>query len=498
VALIDDIAGDFRWPRDVAWHGQPPLPLAAAMAHAGVPAVSVAVITGGEVSETAAWGVACAGESPAATAGTLFQAASISKPVAAACALRLVADGAFGLDEPVDERLRSWQVPANGTWRPRLTVRQLLSHTAGLTASAFPGYPPGAAIPSLTDVLAGRGNTLPVRVSSLPGAQFSYSGGGYCVLQQLLTDVTGLPFPELATELVLGPAGMLDSAYAQPLPAGRQGIAAAGHRNGPAPVAGRWHVYPEMAAAGLWSTPADLARFAIAIQRSLAAGASDGAGPSAGAGGGSDAGGALLPAELAALMIEPAAPNVRCGLGLFSEGSGGSLRFGHTGGNEGFTCEMAGYAGAGIGAVVMTNADAGLPLVKGVLAAIARAGDWPGYPEGTARPPTAGTAADPAGAAVAAGLDESRAGIALAGDYELGETLIRVREQDGLLTLQAGQQPPVELVPSGAGRWAALELNLEVRLGDGGAGESRPELVLRQDAPFTTEAMAIRRVGQAG
>src|ERR1022692_359762 len=222
VALIDDMAGDFRWPSDVAWHGQPALPLAAAMAHAGVPAVSVAVITGGEVSETAALGVACAGGSPAATPGTLFQAASISKPVAAACTLRLVANGAFGLDEPVDELLRSWQVPANGAWRPRLTVRQLLSHTAGLTVSAFPGYPPGAAIPSLTDVLAGRGNTLPVRVASLPGVQFSYSGGGYCVLQQLLTDVTGLPFPELATELVLGPAGMLDSAYAQPLPAGRQ------------------------------------------------------------------------------------------------------------------------------------------------------------------------------------------------------------------------------------------------------------------------------------
>jgi CubicO group peptidase (beta-lactamase class C family) len=309
------------------------------------------------------------------------------------------------------------------------------------------------------------------------------------VLQQLLTDVTGLPFPELARELVLGPAGMLDSAYAQPLPAGRQRLAAAGHRNGPAPVAGRWHVYPEMAAAGLWSTPADLARFAVAIQRSLAAGgvgASDGAGASAGAGGGANAGGALLPAELAALMIEPAAPNVRCGLGLFSEGSGGSLRFGHTGGNEGFVCEMTGYAGAGIGAVVMTNADAGVPLVKGVLAAIARASDWPGYP--------AGTAAVSAGAAV----EESGAGIALAGDYELGETLIRVREQDGLLTLQAGQQPPVELVPSGAGRWAALELNLEVRLGGDGAGGSGPELVLRQDAPFTTEAMAIRRAGQAG
>jgi CubicO group peptidase (beta-lactamase class C family) len=497
VTLIDDMAGDFRWPRDVAWHGQPALPLGTAMTHAGVPAVSVAVITGGEVSETAAWGVACAGESPAATPGTLFQAASISKPVAAACTLRLVADGAFGLDEPVDELLRSWQVPANGTWRPRLTVRQLLSHTAGLTVSAFPGYPPGTAIPSLTDVLAGRGNTLPVRVASLPGVQFSYAGGGYCVLQQLLTDVTGLPFPELARELVLGPAGMLDSAYAQPLPAGQQRLAAAGHRNGPAPVAGRWHVYPEMAAAGLWSTPADLARFALAIQRSLAAG-SAGAGASASAGGGADAGGALLPAELAALMIEPAAPNVRCGLGLFSEGSGGSLRFGHTGGNEGFVCEMTGYATGGIGAVVMTNADLGVPLVKGVLAGIARAGDWPGYPAGAARPPAAGTAAVPADAAVAAGEEARRAGIALAGDYELGETLIRVREQDGLLTLQAGQQPPVALVPSGAGRWAALELNLEVRLGGAGAGGSRPELVLRQDAPFTTEAMAIRQADQAG
>jgi hypothetical protein len=258
-------------------------------------------------------------------------------------------------------------------------------------------------------------------------------------------------------------------------------------------VAGRWHVYPEMAAAGLWSTPADLARFALAIQRSLAAGSAG-----AGAGGGAGAGRALLPAELAALMIEPAAPNVRCGLGLFSEGSGGSLRFGHTGGNEGFVCEMTGYAGAGIGAVVMTNADVGGPLVKGMLAGIAQAGDWPGYPAGAARPSAAGTAAVPAGAAVAAGEEARRAGIALAGDYELGETLIRVREQDGLLTLQAGQQPPVELVPSGAGRWAALELNLEVRLRGDGAGESRPELMLRQDAPFTTDAMAIRRAGHAG
>jgi CubicO group peptidase (beta-lactamase class C family) len=483
VALTDDIAPGIRWPREVAWHGQAPIPLVTAMAQAGVPAVSVAVITGGEASEAAAWGVACAGEPAAATPGTLFQSASISKPVAAACALRLAADGVLALDEPVNERLRSWQVPANGTWQPQLTVRQLLSHTAGLTASGFPGYPPGTPIPSLTDILDGRGNTLPVRVASLPGLQFSYSGGGYCVLQRLLIDVTGVPFPELARELVLGPAGMLDSAYAQPLPVSRHRDAAAGHRNGPAPVAGRWHVYPEMAAAGLWSTPADLARFAVAIQRSLAG-----------------AGGALLPAGFAALMIEPAAPNVRCGLGLFSEGSGSSLRFGHTGGNDGFVCELTGYAAGGMGAVVMTNSDNGIPLVKGVLAAIARARAWPGYPDAAPWPAEPGPAEPgPADAGPGARADAGPgAGPAvLAGDYELGEVVFRVREQEGMLTLQAGRQPPVALLPAGLDCWAARELNLEVRLSSQGggkeAGESRQVLVLHQDAPFTTDAEAVRR-----
>jgi CubicO group peptidase (beta-lactamase class C family) len=489
VALIDDVAADFRWPRDAAWHGQPGVPLVSAMAQAGVPAVSVAVISRGEVSETAAWGVACAGEPAVATPGTLFQSASISKPVAAACALRLVADGLLALDEPVNERLRSWQVPANGTWQAKLTVRHLLSHTAGLTASGFPGYPAGTPVPSLTDVLAGLGNTLPVRVASLPGLQFSYSGGGYCVLQQLLADVTGVPFPELARELVLGPAGMLDSAYEQPLPVSRQRIAAAGHRNGPVPVAGRWHVYPEMAAAGLWSTPADLARFAVAIQRSLA-GTDHGPGASAGASVGASGGSVLLPAELAALMIEPAAPNVRCGLGLFSAGSGSSLRFGHTGGNDGFVCEMVGYASGGMGAVVMTNSDAGVLVVKGVLAAIARARDWPGYPAAAALP------AGPRSAGRGTGTGTGPQLAALAGDYQLGEVAVRVREQEGMLTLQAASQPPVVLIEAGPDCWTARELNLEVRLsgrGDGQGAESRQALVLHQDAPFTTDTEAIRR-----
>lgn len=162
MSLIDDIADDFRWPAELTWHGQDPVPLAAAMEQAGVPAVSVATITDGEVSDAAACGLTCAGESMMATQDTLFQAASISKPVAAATALRLVADGRLDLDESIAGRLRCWQVPANDSWQPRLTIRQLLSHTAGLTVHGFPGYQPGAALPSLPDVLAGRGNTLAV------------------------------------------------------------------------------------------------------------------------------------------------------------------------------------------------------------------------------------------------------------------------------------------------------------------------------------------------
>jgi CubicO group peptidase (beta-lactamase class C family) len=150
--------------------------------------------------------------------------------------------------------------------------------------------------PSLVEVLQGSGNTPPVRVGTIPGLQFSYSGGGYCVLQQLLVDLTGLAFPELAQELVLGPLGMGDSSYQQPLPEHRWAQAARGHRIGGAPVAGGWHVYPEMAAGGLWTTPSDLARFAAAVQRARAG-----------------APGAILPPGLAGELLRPQAPNRRMG-----------------------------------------------------------------------------------------------------------------------------------------------------------------------------------------
>jgi CubicO group peptidase (beta-lactamase class C family) len=215
----EQVAADIRLAWAVpAWEREPPLGLAPLLQRLRIPAVSIAVVRGGGLAWAHAWGVAAAGRPDPVTPRTLFQAGSISKPVAAMCALRLAAQGRLDLDADVNEVLVAWKVPANHGWQPRVSVRQLLSHTAGLTVHGFPGYPLDQPAPSLVEVLQGSGNTPPVRVGTIPGLQFSYSGGGYCVLQQLLVDLTGLAFPELAQELVLGPLGMGDSSYQQPLP----------------------------------------------------------------------------------------------------------------------------------------------------------------------------------------------------------------------------------------------------------------------------------------
>jgi hypothetical protein len=183
------VASDIRLGWAVpAWEREPPQHLAQLLERFRIPGVSIAVVAGGALAWAYAWGAAQAGRPGPVTEHTLFQAGSISKPVAAVCALRLFAQGHLDLDSDVNQVLVSWKVPANAGWQPRVTVRQLLSHTAGLTVHGFPGYRADRPAPSLIQVLNGQGNTAPVRVATLPGLQFSYSGGGYCVLQQLLID----------------------------------------------------------------------------------------------------------------------------------------------------------------------------------------------------------------------------------------------------------------------------------------------------------------------
>jgi len=327
-----------------------------------VPGVSIAVIDGGELAWARGYGETEAGGAPVDTT-TLFQAASISKPVAALAALRLVEDGAIALDEDVNARLRSWKVPESGfTSTEKVTLRRLLSHNAGLTVHGFRGYAAGEPVPSVVQVLDGAtpANSAPVRTDTVPGSIWRYSGGGTTIVQLLLQDVTGRAFPDLLHALVLEPIGMSASTYQQPLPSQRADGAAIGHRSNGAPVEGKWHTYPEMAAAGLWTTPSDLARVAIEVQRSLRGESNR-----------------VLSAKMVREMLTLQAGSYGLGFGLTH--SGDSASFGHGGANEGFRAQLFAFTERGQGAAIMTNGDNGGALATEILRAIAREYRWPAY-----------------------------------------------------------------------------------------------------------------------
>jgi CubicO group peptidase (beta-lactamase class C family) len=327
-----------------------------------VPGLSIAVIQDGRIVWAKGYGLADVDANKPVTAATLFQAGSISKPVAAMGALTLVEDGKLALDRDINASLKSWKVPSNAfTQKTPVTLEELLSHTAGLTVHGFPGYAAGAPVPTVVQVLDGTppANTAPVRVDLAPGTQYRYSGGGYTVAQLAMTDVTGEAFPKFMAEEVLRPVGMTASTYEQPLAEARVPEAAAGYRDGGKPVEGKRHVYPEMAAAGLWTTPSDLARFAIAVQKMLRGEK----GP--------------LSKTMAQNMVRPRKDGY--GLGFAIEDKGGTTYFTHGGADEGFQALLYASVDRGYGAALMTNSDAGFRVMPEVLRAIAAEYNWEGF-----------------------------------------------------------------------------------------------------------------------
>lgn len=345
--------------------GAPPVTfgLAERMAKYKVPGVSVAVVNGGKLVWSRGFGVKTSGGMDSVTAMTLFQAASISKPVAASVLLRLVDEGKLDLDRPVNEYLTSWKLPENAfTATEQVTLRRLASHAAGTTVHGFPGYAEGADVPTVPQILDGTkpANTVAVRVDTTPGARWRYSGGGITIEQLAMTDVTGEAFPELARRLVLAPAGMTRSTYAQPLPDDRRAEAASGHRNDGTMVTGRWHTYPEMAAAGLWTTPTELVQWAMAIT-------------AARAGTSTTVLSQKMATEMLTMQKEPS------GLGPMLEKSGRAFRFQHGGANEGYRAQLIYFPETGQGAAVMTNSDAGSSVAAELLYAIAAEYQWPEY-----------------------------------------------------------------------------------------------------------------------
>jgi CubicO group peptidase (beta-lactamase class C family) len=335
--------------------------LADRMAALHVTGVSVAVIHGGKIEWARGFGVVRIGGA-AVTPDTLFQAASISKPVTAMAVLHLVESGKLDLDADVNQYLKTWKVPDNSfTQKTKVTLRELITHTAGMTVHGFPGYDAGSPLPTLVQILNGvkPANTPAILVDTPPGTKWRYSGGGFVVTQLLLQDVTGQAFPKIMHDLVLGPIGMTHSTYEQPLPPDRLSEVAMPYRQNGEAIPGGPHVYPEMAPAGLWTTPSDLARYAIEVQKALAGKST-----------------AVISASMAREMLKPGMQN--WGLGVGTGGGPEHPYFTHSGANFGYQCDLVAYD-SGDGAVIMTNSDNGGRLAGEILRTIAHEYNWPNF-----------------------------------------------------------------------------------------------------------------------
>ena len=341
--------------------GWDPYSLQQLMERFGVPGMSLAVIKGGQIDIAKAYGRADVTAGSPVTTETTFQAASISKPVTAFAVMRLVEAGKLSLDEDINRYLKSWKVPDSEFTRVRpVTLRALLSHTSGTgDGFGFPGYHPSADRPTLVQILTGEKPSNVGRVSweRPPFTAFKYSGGGTVVVQLLLTDTLGKPFHELMRELVLEPVGMTNSTFEQPLPPPRDANAARAHDGRGRAMDAKWHVYPEQAPAGLWTTPTDLAKLAIELQKALRGDSK------------------ILARAAAQEMVTPV------GTGPYAVGFGIERRnegwyFGHGGSNWGFQCNLQSHRLKGYGFAIMTNSDSGGRLNAEVEARIAAAYNW--------------------------------------------------------------------------------------------------------------------------
>jgi CubicO group peptidase (beta-lactamase class C family) len=321
--------------------------------------VSVALINNYEVAWAKGFGVTETGTKDSITTQTIFQAASISKPVTALAIMKKVHEGKISLNENIDDQLTSWHIPKNNyTNSSAVTVKHLLSHTGGVANSFYyiPGYKEEDRLPNIVECLKGMkpAQNDPVKIIAIPGTQFSYSNCGYWILEALLDDLEGKEFERIMTDEILLPIGMVSSTF-ESVPSSLQFKSiAAGHLDKNKFIEGKYYRVRPQSSGGLWSTPTDLAKFLILIQKSRKGDVND-----------------FINKDYAILMTTPVMGSY--GLGFTNEVRGTGVRFfGHDGHNMGYICSMIGSLDKGFGVVIMTNSENGWKAVNKIKKLVGR------------------------------------------------------------------------------------------------------------------------------
>ena len=325
------------------------------MSEHNVPGLSIAVVNNGQIEWAKGYGTANSLTKKQVNNNTLFQAASISKPITVLGILRLYDLGLIDLDTNVNSYLKKWNVPENKfTTETPVTIRQLLTHTAGVTVHGFPGYTNEEEIPTLVEILEGKGNTDVIEVDTKPGLMWRYSGGGYTILQCLIEDVSGESFSEYMSKYILKPLGMNNSHFNEQVDSS---LASAAFNSKGEMIPHLWNRYPEKAAAGLWTTPTDLAKYCVEIQN-IKSGKKDG----------------ILKRSTIEMILNNHIDN--WGLGVILDQPSGISTFGHSGKNIGYTNQMRACVDKGQAIIVLTNGDNGKRIIDDIIRSVSTYYNW--------------------------------------------------------------------------------------------------------------------------
>ena len=421
------------------------------MARFNVPGVSIAVIRDQQIHWAKGYGVADVATGAPVNTETMFQAASMSKPVAAMGVLRAVQDGLFTLDDDINRILTSWKLDGGEYTRQRpVTPRMLTSHISGLgDGFGFPGYDPSDSIPTVVQILQGNklSNVGVLFMERPPMTLMEYSGGGVMLMQQALSDARKRPFADIMRDDVLRPIGMTRSTYEQPLPQSFDRNAARAHSSEGKSMGAKWHVYPEQAAAGLWTTPSDLARFLIEVQRS-AAGQSN----------------RVLSRTLVQEMLSPVGVgDYAVGFAISKIGQG--WYFSHGGSNWGFRATMIAHKSNGYGLVIMTNADQGGAVASELSRRIQLAYQWDSF----AQPAPRGYRPPVERLEITVAEDILRAYV---GEYQLAaQRSLTITLENGRLQVQPSGQNKATLFAEAQDLFFLRVANAQVRFTRGPSGE---------------------------